>query len=186
MRYFLVSLFLLITIQTSAQDKIAMFQSKWLLEGGIEYGGDELVELTFEDGDTQTMLAGQGGYVAFGGEFALSSLPRFVLRTSIGIKYNTNASSNADINLTRWPLTIMPILNINDSFRLGVGLTKHLRVFLDGDGFLPDLSMTSSVGPRFELGYKWFAITYTHLSYKWGGVQTYSASSFGANVTYTF
>ncbi|MBX2944979.1 MAG: hypothetical protein KF725_04030 [Cyclobacteriaceae bacterium] len=132
------------------------------------------------------MRAGQGGYLAFGGEFQFPKAKGLMLRTSIGIKFNTTAADNANIRLTRFPIQLTPFWKINNDFRLGVGVTSHLNPKLKGDGFFPDVAYTSSIGPRFEFGYKWIALTYTAISYEDELGQSFSASSIGASVSLTF
>jgi hypothetical protein len=132
------------------------------------------------------MRAGQGGYLAIGGELQFSKVKQLMLRASVGIKYNTTAADNANIRLTRWPVHLTPFWKINDDFRLGVGVTTHLSPKLKGDGYIPDVPFSSSVGPRFEFGYKWFALTYTVLNYETMAGQSFSASSIGASLSFSF
>jgi len=176
---------LFISIMGTAQQTEKPLIAKFLIEGGIEYGGDEIMEVFFTNGEDQTMLAGQGGYIAVGGELQFAKVKQFMLRTSIGIKYNTTAAENANIRLTRLPVHLTPFWRINDDFRLGVGVTTHMNAKLKGDGFVSDVDFTSSVGPRFEFGYKWIALTYTAINYEDEVGQSFSASSIGASVSFT-
>jgi len=174
------------TIHVSAQESERPLSAKFLIEGGVEYGGDEILQVFFTNGEDQTMRAGQGGYIAVGGELQFSSVKQLMLRASIGIKYNTTAADNANIRLTRVPVHLTPFWKINDDFRLGVGVTTHLNPSLKGDGFVPDVAYTGTVGPRFEFGYKWIALTYTAISYEEESGESFSASSIGASVSLTF
>jgi hypothetical protein len=180
-----ISLFLT-TIQVFAQQSERPLTAKFLIEGGIEYGGDEILQVFFTNGEDQTMRAGQGGYIAVGGELQFSSVKQLMLRASMGIKYNTTAADNANIRLTRFPVHLTPFWKINDDFRLGIGLTTHMSPRLKGDGFIPDVTYTSTVAPRFEFGYKWIALTYTAISYKDKSGESFSASSIGASISFTF
>jgi hypothetical protein len=176
----------LATIQVFAQQSERPLSAKFLIEGGIEYGGDEILQIFFTNGEDQTMRAGQGGYIAVGGELQFSSVKQLMLRASIGIKYNTTAADNANIRLTRFPVHLTPFWKINGDFRLGVGITTHLNPNLKGDGFVPDVAFTSTMGPRFEFGYKWIALTYTAISYEDVSGESFSASSIGASISLTF
>ena len=176
---------LLSATQLFAQQAGRPLTAKFLVEGGIEFGGDEILQVFFTNGEDQTMRAGQGGLVAVGGELQFGNLKQLMLRTSIGIKYNTTAADNANIRLTRFPVHLTPFWKINDDFRFGVGITTHLSPRLKGDGFVDDVDFTSSAGPRFEFGYKWIALTYTSVNYKVAG-ETFSAGSFGACLSFTF
>lgn len=182
---FCLSLFLFVT-QVFAQQSERPLTAKFLIEGGIEYGGDELLQVFFTNGEDQTMRAGQGGYIAVGGQLQFSSVKQLMLRASMGIKYNTTAADNANIRLTRFPINLTPFWKINDDFRLGVGLTTHINPNLKGDGFVPDVAFTSKFGPRFEFGYKWIALTYTAINYEDDSGESFSASSIGASISLTF
>lgn len=177
---------LLPAIQVFAQQSERPLTANFLIEGGIEYGGDEILQIFFTNGEDQTMRAGQGGCIAVGGELQFSSVKQLMLRATIGLKYNTTAADNANIRLTRFPVQLTPFWKINDDFRLGVGVTTHLNPSLKGDGFFPDVAFNSTIGPRFEFGYKWIALTYTAISYEDESGESFSASSIGASVSLTF
>jgi hypothetical protein len=175
----------LTTTRVFAQPSERPLTATFLVEGGVEYGGDEILQVFFTNGEDQTMRAGQGGYIAIGGQIQHSSVKQFMLRATIGVKYNTTAAENANIRLTRLPVNVVPFWNINDDFRVGVGFTTHANPSLKGDGFVPDVSYTSTVGPRVEFGYKWIALTYNAISYKNKSGQIFSARSIGVSASFT-
>lgn len=160
----IVACFFFFSHQFFAQDSNTG-ELKFLIEGGIEYGGDEILEVLFTTGGTQTILAGQGGYVALGGEFKHASVSALLLRATLGIKYNTTAADNANIRLTRIPINLVAYWKPTEDIRIGVGATTHQNGRFKGDGFVEDVDFASSIGPRFEVGYKWVALTYTSLNY---------------------
>ncbi len=182
---------LLLTQHAVAQNTVTQtaeppVRAKFLVEGGIEYGGDEILKVLFTNGGDQTMRAGQGGYVAVGGQLEFPKINYLMLRTSIGIKYNTTAADNANIRLTRIPINVMPYLKIKEDFRVGLGISSHQNVKFKGDGFVSDINFTSSVGPRFELGYKWVALAYTAVNYKAETGEKLSANSVGVAISFVF
>ncbi|HMO33112.1 MAG TPA: hypothetical protein PKE63_01160 [Lacibacter sp.] len=176
---------LLTAMQGFAQQADRQVITKFLIEGGVEYGGDEVLQVFFTNGEDQTMRAGQGGLIAVGGELQFKRVKQLMFRAAIGIKYNTTAAENANIRLTRFPVHLTPFWKINDAFRLGVGITTHLNPVLKGDGFFPDINFSSTAGPRFELGYKWIALTYTTLTYQAKSGTSYAAGSIGAILSLT-
>lgn len=189
---FPLSLLLLLTNLHAQQTEVPVFvpatspvSAKLLIEAGIEYGGDEILRVFFTNGDDQVMRAGQGLLLGVGGQLKFSAVKNLLLRASIGFKYNTTAADNANIMLTRLPVTVMPFWEIRETFRVGVGLTSHMNVRFKGDGFVPDVAYTSSIGPRVEVGYKWIALTYTALTYKNAQNEGFSASSLGACLSFT-
>lgn len=188
MNKIIFSLYLLVLLsatQIFGQQYSRPVNFNFLVDGGIEYGGDEILQVFFTNGEDQTMRAGQGGYIGFGGQLEFSSIKQLMLRTTIGIKYNTTAADNANIRLTRYPLTLTPFWKINDDIRLGIGITTHLSPRLKGDGFISDISYDSTIGTRFEFGYKWIALTYTAISYEDGVGESFSAGSIGASLSFT-
>ncbi len=177
---------MLISINVFSQTSENFLKGKLLIEGGIEYGGDEILKVFFTNGGDQTIKAGQGGYLAFGGQLEFSKIKHLMLRASVGIKYNTTAADNANIRLTRIPINLTSYLKIKNDFRVGLGITSHQNVKFKGDGFVSDLDFTSSIGPRFEFGYKWVALTYTSINYKVETGKELSASSLGLSVSFVF
>ncbi|MGB5941856.1 MAG: hypothetical protein WBG71_03165 [Leeuwenhoekiella sp.] len=160
--------------------------AKFLIEGGGEYGGDEILTVFFTDGGDQKMRAGQGVFLALGGQFEFQEPKNFMLRASMGIKYTTTAADNANIRLTRLPIDLMPYWIIKEDFRLGVGITSHQNVRFKGDGFVEDIGFKGTLGTRFEIGYNWIAVTYTILDYKSEMGEKFSANSVGLSLSYVF
>jgi hypothetical protein len=114
-------------IEVTAQQSYHPLTAKFLIEGGIDYGGDEILQVFFTNGEDQTMRAGQGGFIAVGGQLEIANVKQLMLRATIGLKYNTTAAENANIRLTRLPVTLTPFWKINNDFRMGVGLTTHIN-----------------------------------------------------------
>lgn len=169
----------------NAQTATAL-QARFLLDVGIHYGGDDIATVYFEDGNEQEMLAGQGLTLAIGGEFSLADFDYIFVRSSIGLKYSTTAADNANIMFLRYPLNLMGYVVPFEGIRVGIGTTSHLGAVLKGDGFFPDIDYDSSFGPRFEIGYKWVALTYESLTFTDELGQEYDGSSFGLSFSSTF
>ena len=166
-----------------AQDGSPAATASLLIEGGIEFGGDEILEVLFTNGGEQKIRAGQGGYISAGAEVALSNVP-VLFRSTIGIKYTTTAADNANINFTRLPFNLMAFGVIKDDFRIGAGLTSHLNVRLKGDGFFEDTEFTASPGLRLEAGWQWIALTYSAINYEDPDGAVLSANSIGVALSF--
>jgi len=177
---------LLISINTFSQKPENPLVAKFLIEGGAEFGGDEILKVSFTNGEDQSMKAGQGLYLSVGGQLEFSKVKNFMLRASIGIKYNTTAANNANIRLTRIPINLIPYWKIKNDFRFGIGITSHQSIKLKGDGFVSDVAFTSTIGPRIEFGYKWVALNYTSINYKADSIDEFSASSIGLAISFVF
>lgn len=166
-KFFLAITLFSLTFATTgkAQDAASSTPVRLLLEGGIEFGGDELFTVLFTTGGDQTIRAGQGGYLAVGAQFDVPSVKQLMFRGSLGYKYVTTAADNANITFTRMPLNLMAYFRPNPAFRIGLGTARHLNVQLKGDGFFADQEMDSKWGARFEVGYRAVALTYTTMTY---------------------
>lgn len=154
-------------------------EAKLLLEAGIHYGGDVIMEVEFQDGGDQEMLAGQGLTLAVGGQLSMPSFKYVFMRGSIGFKYSTTAADNANIMFLRYPLNIMAYAAPVDDIRIGIGTTSHLGAVLKGDGFFRDIEYESSFGPRFEVGYKWVALVYNNITFTDPSGDEYKGGAFG-------
>ena len=180
------TLILLVGFSFSAfsQEEVSSVEAHFLIEGGIEFGGDDILEVFFTNGESQTITAGQGGYISVGGQLDFSSIDFLMLRGSVGIKYVTTAADNANIRLTRIPINLTAFWKITDDIRLGVGGISYQGIKLNGDGFLPDTQYTSPLGAKIEFGYKWAALTYTMASYEDPDNQIFSANSIGFSFSF--
>lgn len=170
----------------NAQDFNKPISAKILMEFGAEWGGDELINVQFTNGNEQTMHAGQGIHLAAGTELTFSKIKDLLLRMSIGLKWSPTAADDANIAFTRLPFTISPFWKIKNDFRIGVGATAHLIPKFHGDGFVDDVKFSSSLGPRFEFGYKWISVTYTLMKYKSEFDGLIDGNSFGVMLSHSF
>jgi hypothetical protein len=153
--------------------------TRFVIEGALEMGGDRLVEIEFTDGTTQTLAAGQGGTIGAGVVWRPARMPRASLLATAGFKFVSNASENADIGITRFPLRLVGRYALNDAWSVGAGVVRHGTVNVNGDGFFADEAYTSNAGPTLELGWKAVALTYTKLTYTAETGQAFDAGSIG-------
>ena len=105
---------------------------------------------------------------------------------SFGLKWSPTAADDANIAFTRLPFTVLPFWKIKNHFRVGVGATAHLIPKFHGDGFVDDVKFSSSLGPRFEFGYKWIAITYSLMKYESEFDEVIDGNAFGVILSYSF
>ena len=174
---------IMLTTSLAAQESSSNQSIGFLLDLGIEFGGDEIAEVFFTNGEDQSVNAGQGGFIAVGGEY---SMDKFAIRGTIGYKYVTTQASDANIRLTRIPINLSANYMVIDKLRIGAGISAQQGINFKGDGFLPDIDFGSATGPRFEVAYAGFGISYTLLKYKADGGVEYDANAFGINYSYVF
>jgi hypothetical protein len=157
----------------------------FVIEAAFEGGGDRILEVIFTDGSTQDVYAGQGGTFAAGVEFRPARLPRLALGATLGYKFVTTAADNADITFTRIPIEVVGRWSLANGWWLGAGVVHHASIEFDGDGFAPNASLPGASGLTAELGWKWFALTYTNITYDDAG-NDLDAGSVGASLRWVF
>jgi hypothetical protein len=171
---------MLFSAVSAAQDRGLGF----VFEGDLEYGGDRVATVSYEDGSTQDVRAGQGVSLAVGAHYRGDS--PISVRGTIGYKYVTTAASNADISLSRVVMEVLANYAWDNGWWVGVGVTHHTNVHFKGDGFGPDIDFDDATGPTVEVGWRWIALSYTKLDYtsEFGG--TVDASSLGLTLVSKF
>ena len=134
-------------------------------EIAVEFGGDEVVELLFTNGNSQTLRAGQGLTAAAG--LRVQPVPTVPVSgfAQVGYKFLLNASDNADIRLTRFPIEVGVHGHITPDVWAEAAYTRHLSVSLNGDGFFPDEEFDSSNGVTLGAGWRWIGASYTIINY---------------------
>jgi hypothetical protein len=155
-----------------------------VLEGGLEFGGDEVAEVTFTDGTTQKMYAGQGGTVAFGVLLRPRQESPLDFRATLGYKFVTTAGENASITLTRIPMEFIATYRVAPDWTIGGGVSRHKSVKFNGDGFAPDFSFDDAMGATLELAWRGIALSYTSMTYTDDLGNDYNAGAIG--VSYRF
>ncbi|MFV1883088.1 MAG: hypothetical protein ACMZ7B_01160 [Balneola sp.] len=138
---------------------------RFLIGVALEFGGESVAEIQFEDGDTQDVYASQGGSIGIGAEVQFPSIDFLMLQGTIGIKYVTTQADNAHIRLTRFPIELTANWLITDDIKIGAGIAAHTNINFKADGIGPDASFDNAVGPLFEASYAGFGLRYTSMTY---------------------
>jgi len=158
----------------------------FLVEGDLEYGGDDIVTIDFEDGSSQDIKAGQGGTIALGGYFKPRVDGSFSVRATVGYKFVTSAADNADIGIDRMVYEIVGNYDWPSGWRVGAGLVQHTNIEFDADGFGRNVKFDDATGFTAEFGWKWISFSYTAIDYKdeFGG--KWDAGSLGLALAWRF
>lgn len=154
-----------------------------LLGAAFEFGGDDVAEIYFTNGETQSVKAGQGVSVAVGGQFQFPKVDRLLLRATVGYKYVTTQADNAHIRLTRVPLLFTANWMATEKIRLAAGLATHQAIHFKADNIGEDINFKGATGPVFEIAYAGFGLTYTAMNYKDDKDISYSANAIGLSIT---
>ena len=138
---------------------------------GADFGGDKIVTVTFTNGDTQSIRAGDGLYLGAGVSIRNDDNKIEFLGT-VNYKYTSVSADNGDVTWTRVPLDALVFYRW-ERFRVGGGVTYHMSPKIHGSGAASGLNVTVDnalgevlqadllVGPKFSIGAR-----YTHIEYK--------------------
>lgn len=177
---FVFTFFLVINLVTAfAQNESKYRPVRFLISGALEFGGDEVAEVFFTNGESQSVNAGQGGSIAVGAQVQFPKADKFLLRGSIGYKYVTTQADNVHIRLTRVPMQFTANFMAAPKLRLGAGIVTHSGVKLNADGLGDNMTFKSNAGPVFEIAYYGIGLSFTSLKYTDQDNKSYSANAFG-------
>lgn len=113
----------------------------WMVQGSMEGGGDTLIRVRYDDGDTENIKG--GGLFHFAGGVVFRSWPRrfpkLETQISLGCKFDSADAKNGDIRWTRYPLELLQFHTTN-KWRFGMGLSYHIAPALEGSGFASGLN----------------------------------------------
>ncbi|MDH5181559.1 MAG: hypothetical protein OEY07_18000 [Gammaproteobacteria bacterium] len=145
-----------------------------MIEAGVHFGGDEVIESPYSDGQTGSIKAGENYTFAFGPMFKL--IGNWQLQTTIGMKtgadYALDGLDEVEVSLVRFPLNALLFYEIG-SFRFGYGTTWHVAPKLKGSGVASNVSQEfdDAVGEVVEIDFRQterflWAIRYTRIEYE--------------------
>jgi hypothetical protein len=166
------------------EKKVSPF--RFLIKGGLEFGGDDVAEVYFVDGSKQSVKAGQGASIGIGTEFQVPSLKKLLFHATAGYKFVTTKADNANISLSRVPVQLTANWMVTKQLRFGAGLASHQNIRFKADGIGEDISFRSSLGPTVELAYGVIGLSYTAMTYKDQAEKKYSADALGVSITLAF
>ena len=147
----------------------------FVVDLAAEFGGDDLVTVVLDNNDSEDITAGDGFVLGAGGYLLLRE--NFGVQGTLSYKVNETSANNSDLGLERWIVDVSAI-GLVDNFQFLAGVVHHMNVDFDGDGFLQDFSFDDATGLKVEVGYSWFALSYTNIEYEVNGF-TFDASNVG-------
>ena len=156
---------------------------KFLINCALEIGGDEVAEIYFTNGNTQSVNAGQGISLGLGGQLQIPKVEKLLLRGTIGYKYVTTAADNAHIRLTRIPVHLTANFMATPKLRLSAGLASHQAIRFKADGIGQDVTFKAANGPIFEIAYDGIGLSYTAMTYQDQDKISYAATAFGLTLS---
>jgi hypothetical protein len=156
----------------------------WLVNLDLDFGGDDLVTVSFTDGDSQDVKAGQGVGFGVGGWFRPLENSPLEIQAALGYKYVTTAATDADIKVTRTTLQLNAVYRFANDWYVSGGLLRHMSPELDGDGFFEDIEFDDANGASVEFGWKWIGLHYTAMEYSSDLYEDADAGNIGLRFTW--
>lgn len=98
--------------------------------GGLDFGGDTLLEVTYVDGSDEKLYAGEGVHLAVGTDIDISAVA--MVRATLGYKFSSINAENGDILFRRVPIELIGY-RFFDNHGIGTGLTHHISSKLSCD-----------------------------------------------------
>lgn len=188
-KYLVLALAFCLFFSTNAEAR----NIRGVLNLGLDFGGDTLVDGSFVGGDTFDIKAGELLYFSGGIIFMPDSIEsNFETHLTIGWKFDSVNADNGDIDFNRFPLELLYFYKVNN-WRLGGGLTYHLNPKLKGSGVASGINANFddalgfviqshySLDETFSIG-----VRYTIIDYEGEGLKTIDANSFGLTLGYSF
>ncbi len=182
----IISLLSILSFSSYAQEEDSKGKIRFLVGGAFEFGGDEVAEIYFTNGDTQSVNAGQGVSIAVGGELQFPKVDQLRLRASVGYKYVTTQADNVHIRLTRVPFVFSANWMIIEKLRVSAGLAIHTGINFKADGIGDDIRFNNAMGPVFEIAFHGIGLSYTAMKYTDQSAITYSANAIGVTISGVF
>jgi hypothetical protein len=165
------------------------------VDAGLTAGGDKLGTVTFTDGSTKSIYAGNSIFADGGVQYNFS--PDWALKATVGYAFETVTASNASFTFDYVPMDLLAIYS-HGRHHLAAGLAYHLSPHMDMDGFAPNADFDNATGFILQYQYWMFGVRYTNITYKvskisFGGASgpcgancSFDGSSLGVFFNYTF
>ena len=157
----------------------------FVLGGAAEFGGDNLVEVFYRNGDTQNIKAGQGVTLGGGIHYRPVELPVDFAAT-VGYKFVRTASYNTDLGVDRVVVEFSGTVPVGNHFWVTAGPVWHTSVKLNGDGYIPNVDFDDAVGGMAGFGWRWVGVRYTYIKYRGPFTGSVDASSGGISFAWKF
>lgn len=164
-----------------------------LIKAGADFGGDTIVTVTFDDGDTKKVRGNQGFYIG-GGAAIIDAGRNMEYHLTAALKFYFVDADNGDVEWTRVPLEALAFYRF-ERMRLGGGLTYHVNPRIEGSGFATplDIKFKNALGVVLQADWRateslGLGVRYTFLEYEAKGnfTGTARASGFGLAASFSF
>lgn len=160
------------------------------LQGGVHFGGDDIITATFTNGDTEKIKGGELLTVSAG--LGMEVHENLEARFMAGIKFDSINAENGDVDFYRYPLEALLMYKAAEKVYLGGGLSYHLNPNISGDGIAANanIDFDDALGFVVELDYVlsnggYLGVKLTSIDYEAFG-QSASGNSIGGLLGFRF
>lgn len=166
----------------------------FLLRMGMDFGGATLVKVSWDNGETGSVKAGQLFALAMGVYYWAPAAP-WALEATAGYKFDRVNGSNGSITFSRLPVELIASY-VNSGFRIGAGPAVHLspRFNCEATGVCSgSVTLRNAVGGVVQAAYGGpllsgldAGVRYTFVRYKDDAGASLDGSAFGFVLGYRF
>jgi hypothetical protein len=156
----------------------------FVLDSAAEFGGDDLIDVTYRHGGTQHIRAGEGVTLGGGIHYRPAALPVDFAAT-VGYKFIRTSSFDSDLGINRVVIELTGTVPLVNHFWVTAGPVWHTSTKLDGDGRIADVDFDDAVGGMVGFGWRWVGVRYTNIKYR-SPFGTADASSGGVTFAWKF
>ena len=103
-----------------AQDASAQKPMRFLLGGGLTFGGDKLVTAKYDNDVEMDVRA--GGMIALNAGIDYRVTDTFAFQATLGYHFDSTSATNADARFTRIPLELLAYYYVSPQWRVGGGV----------------------------------------------------------------
>ena len=167
-----------------------VFAADFFVQGGLHFGGDDIVAVTFTNGDTEKIKAGELMSLSVGAGTALSDTVEG--RIMLGLKLDIVTAKNADLTFLRYPVEALALYHASEKINIGGGLAYHLNPNVSGDGVASNVNINfdNAFGLVLTAEYMlsnggYLGIKYTGIDYEINGLKV-SGNSIGGILGFRF
>jgi hypothetical protein len=155
----------------------------FVLDAAAEFGGDQVLNIRYRNGDTQTIRAGDGATLSGGVHFKPVAVP-IDFAVTVGYKTAGTLDYHSDVGVDRWVFKATGTALLPFHWWVDAGPVWHTDVKVRGDGYFGDIPLGDAVGGTVGAGWRWIGASYTYIRYS--SVQTGDVNGSSGGITFTY
>jgi opacity protein-like surface antigen len=136
-----------------AQTAPAEKQMRFLVGGGLTFGGDKLATAEYTNGGEIDIHAGSMIALNAGMEYRFA--PEFSLQANVGYHVDNASATNGDIRFQRFPMELLGYYHANQQWRVGGGVryVSNPKLSSSGAAYFGNFDFKNTVSGVVEVEY---------------------------------